>query len=165
MLPAALAAEYLRQREALLAAFPELADDVQALADSLEGFTDAPDVIARFVRDAREDEALAGSLGNMLRDMGERKARLIARAERRRLAAQRLMEACQLRKIELADFTASIRAVPASVTITDETALPDSLCKFVRSPDKAAIKTALLAGPVGGAVLNSGGQSLTIRTR
>lgn len=163
-LPAALAAEYLRQREALLAEYPELADDVQAMADTLEGVTEAPDVIARFIRDAREDEGRADALANMLKEMGERKARFIHRAERRRLAALNLMNACGLRKIEMADFTASLRAVPPKVEVTDEAALPDSLCKFTRSPDRTALKEALAKSPVAGARMSNGGETLTIRT-
>lgn len=165
MLPAAIAQEYLRQREALLQAFPELAEDEATLRDTLEGISHAPDLIALFIRDARADEVYAESLATMLKDMGERKARFVMRAERRRLAAYRLMTACELRKIEMPDFTASIRAVPAKVEIDDETALPDALCKVVRQPDRAAIKEALATGAVTGAHLTNGSETLTIRTR
>ncbi len=165
MLTEALVQEYIRQRAALLSAFPELAEDVEALADTLEGITEAPDVIARFVREAREDEALAGSLAIMLREMSDRKQRFAARADRRREAAMKLMNACAIRKIEMPDFTASIRAVPPKVEIEDEAALPESLCKVVRSPDRTAIKDALVNGPVAGARLSNGSETLTVRTR
>ncbi len=165
MLPAAIAQEYLRQREALLQAFPELGEDEATLRDTLEGITHAPDLIATFIRDARADEAFANSLGSMVKDMGERKQRLQMRADRRRLAAQHLMDACGLRKIEMPDFTASLRAVPPRVEVDDEAALPDSLCKTVRSPDKAAIKEALAVGAVAGAHLTNGGETLTVRTK
>lgn len=165
LLPAVAAQEYLRQREALLQSFPELADDEATLRDTLEGISSAPDLIALFIRDARADEAYAESLSIMLKDMGERKARFLIRAERRRLAAYRLMTACELRKIELPDFTASIRAVPPKVEIDDEAALPDSLCKTVRQPDKAAIKAALGQAPVPGARLTNGGETLSVRTK
>lgn len=165
MLPAAIAAEYLRQREALLQAFPELAEDHATLTDTLEGITHAPDFVAQFVREARADEAFADSLATMMKDMGERKARFLIRAERRRLAALNLMNACDLRKVEMPDFTASIRAVPPKVEIDDEAALPDALCKTVRSPDKAAIKTALAEGPVTGARLSNGGETLAVRVK
>lgn len=162
---AAFAAEYQRQREALLAAYPELADDATALTDTLEGITYAPELIASFIRDAREDEAMAEAVSGMARDMSERKSRLTNRANRRREAALALMSAIDLPKIEQPDFTASIRNVPPKVEIIDETALPDALCKTIRSPDKAAIKEALANGPIAGAQLSNGGQSLTIRTK
>lgn len=163
---AALVEAYIRQREALLAEFPELAEDVQALADTLEGETEAPDVIAGFIREAREDAAKADALGRIMSDMGERKARFVARAERRREAAQRIMVACGIRKIELADFTASIRNVPPSVIITDDAALPDSFCRFARSPDKTRIKDALGRGEeIPGAELTNGGETISIRVK
>jgi len=159
----ALVEAYLRQREALLQAFPELRDDVQALADTLEGEAEAPDVIAGFIRDAREDEGRADALTTMLKAMSERKARYAARAERRRQAALAIMQACAIRKVELADFTASVRSVPPKVEITDEAAVPDSLCKFTRSPDRVAIKNALINGEVPGAHLTNGSESISVR--
>jgi hypothetical protein len=73
------------------------------------------------------------------------------------------MNAIELRKLEQADFTASIRAVPPRVEIDDETLLPDDLCKMVRQPDKAAIKEALAKGHVAGARMTNGGETLSIR--
>lgn len=157
-------AEYVKLRAALLAEFPELADDEQALADTLEGEASAPDLVAAFIRDARHDEALADALHTMQSDMGKRKLRLALRAERRREAALKLLNLLGLRKLEQPDFTASIRAVPPRVEILDEAALPDSLCKITRSPDKAAIKTALATGPITGAQMSNGGEALTVRT-
>lgn len=164
-LPAAIAAEYWRQREALLQAFPELAEDVATLRDTLEGISHAPDLIAQFVREARADEAMAEALSSMVKDMGERKTRFQIRAERRRLAAFNLMNACELRKIEMPDFTASIRSVPPKVAIDDESQIPDTLCKLIRSPDKTALKEALGNGPVPGAHMTNGSETLTIRTK
>jgi len=163
---AQIAAEYRRHRDALLAAFPELAEDDQALADTLDGETDAIDVIARFIREGREDEAMAAALDAMMKDMGERKQRIKARAERRRGIALSLMQAVGERKIERPDFTASVRSVPPKVEITDEAALPDALCKVTRSPDKAAIKQAIEAGEdVPGAMMSNGTETLTVRTK
>jgi hypothetical protein len=165
MLPAAIAQEYLRQREALLQAFPELAEDEATLRDTLEGISHAPDLIATFIRDARSDEAMAEALKAMIGDMVIRKERFVYRAERRRLAAQRLMDACELRKIEMPDFTASVRSVPSKVVIDDEAALPDTLCRTIRQPDKAAIREALAMGAVTGAHLTNGSETLTIRVK
>ena len=157
--------EYRRQREGLLAEFPELAEDVDALADTLEGISMAPDLIAEFIRNAREDEANAEALASMMRDMADRKQRFIARADKRRQAAMNVMNAIEMRKLEQPDFTASIRAVPPRVDVYAEEQLPDTLCKFTRSPDKAAIKEALANGPVAGARMTNGGSTISIRTR
>lgn len=162
---AAFAAEYQRQRDALLVQYPELAEDADTLADTLDGITAAPDMIAKLIRDAREDEASAEAVAGMARDMTERKTRLSNRANRRREAALALMSVLDLHKLERPDFTASIRNVPPKVEIIDEAALPDSLIKIVRTPDKTAIKEALQHGPVAGAQLSNGGQSLAIRNK
>lgn len=166
MITAGLIEEYRRARESLLTEFPELADDDRALADTLDGETDAGDVIAKLIRDAREDEALAGGLGEMLADMVTRKARFLARAGKRRSFALTLMNAIGWQKIERPDFTAAVRNTPPSVKITDDILIPDNLCKFTRTPDKPAIKQALQRGEtVSGATLNNGSQSLTILTK
>jgi hypothetical protein len=163
---AMLVAEYRRQREALIAQFPELEEDGDTLADTLEGVTEAPDLISRFVRDAREDEAMADALAGMMKDMGERKQRLSHRASRRRDAALAIMQAMDLRKLEQADFTASIRAVPVKVEIEDEALLPDAYCKFVRTPDKSSIREAIMSDAVvPGARLSNGGETLAIRSK
>lgn len=161
-----LVSEYLRQREALLAAFPELTEDVQALADTLEGETAAPDVIASFIRAAREDEAMAGALTTMIREHQDRRSRLEARADKRRAAAQAIMEACHLRKVELPDFTASISAGRRKVIITDEFAIPDDFCETERRPRKTDIKVALEDGAdVPGAALSNAEPVLMVRVK
>ncbi len=160
---AAFVAEYARQRDLLLSAFPDI--DPVTMADTLEGMTYAPDMIADFIRDAREDETFAAALAVILREMSDRKARFEYRAQRRRQTAQHLMDAIGICKLDMPDFTASIRAVAPHVVIDDETALPADLCKTIRQPVKAAIKEALANGPVAGAHMSNGGASLTILTK
>ncbi len=160
---AAFVAEYQRQKDLLLNAFPDI--DPVTMADTLEGMTSAPDMIADFIRDAREDEAFAAALAVIIREMSDRKARFEYRAQRRRQTAQHLMDAIGIRKIEQPDFSASIRAVPARVEIDDEWQLPDGFYKTVRQPDKAKIKEALAITPVAGARMSNGGETLSIRVK
>ncbi len=162
---AAFVAVHKQKRELLLQEFPELLEDQQALDDTLEGISYLPDVIAGYIRGAREDEVYVTALSLMLREMSDRRARFEARASRRRQTAQHLMDAIGLRKLEQADFTAHIRATPPRVEIEDEMALPDALCKMIRSPDRAAIKEALANGPVAGARMTNGGETISIRTK
>lgn len=163
---ARLAEEYRRQRDGLLAAFPDLAEDEEALTDTLDGITDTGDFIARICRQAREDEAMASGLATMLRDMGERKSRLMSRAEKRRAIAMALMNAIGERRIVRPDMTITVQPGRMAVVVTDDTALPDSLCKVERRPDKPAIREALERGEaVAGAVLSNGTETLTIRTK
>ena len=163
---AAFVAEYHRQRENLLLQFPELAEDQQALEDTLEGATFAVDIIADLIRAAREDEVYVTALSLMIREVSDRKARFENRASRRRQTAQHLMDAIGLRKLEQPDFTAHIRATPPRVEIdADMPPLPDSLCRITRTPDLPKIKEALANGHVAGARMTNGGETLTVRVK
>ena len=161
-----LAAEYRRQRDGLLAAYPELAEDEAALVDTLDGITDAVDFIARFARFAREDEAMAKALSTMQSDMAERKSRLEARADKRRSVALALMNAIGEKKIIRPDLTITVQAGRPAVRITDEAELPDAYFRVTKSPDKTAIKESIERGePVPGAVLSNGSEQLMIRAK
>lgn len=161
-----LAEEYRRQRDGLLAAYPELIEDEAALTDTLDGITDAGDFIARFARFAREDEAMAKALGSMQSDMAERKSRLEARAEKRRSVALALMSAIGERKIVRPDLTITVQPGRPAVRITDETQLPDAFFRIAKAPDKTAIRESIERGePVSGAVLSNREETLTIRSK
>lgn len=160
--------EYKRQRDSLLTAFPELADDEQALLDTTEGVTDLQPLLAAMVRAAREDEAMSEALKAMLADMNERKQRLLQRAKKRLDAVAQVMDAAGIKKLLQPDFTASVKVSPPVAEIVDESLLPDALCRIVttRHPDKAIITEKLRNhDPVPGAVLGNGSRSLTIRNK
>lgn len=159
-----LAAEYLRMRAALLAEFPELAEDAHALADTLDGVSDATEVVATLIRGSREDAAFVKALGGLIDEMAERKERYAARADRRRETAMRFMERLERRKVEFPDFTASVVAGRRSVIVADPAAVPDDLCRIKREPDKTAIREAIEEGKkVPGAFLSNGGETLSVR--
>lgn len=163
---AALVEECRRQRESLLAAFPELADDETALADTLEGITSITDTIAGYIRSALDDDALADALATRIKDMGERKGRLSARAERRRAIALSLMRAADIKRVERDDFTVGVGWAQRAVVVTDETLLTDDYVRTTREPNKVAIKNAIGAGKtVPGAMLNNGHPTLSVRTK
>lgn len=163
---ASLVAEYQRVRGMLLTSFPELAEDETALADTLDGETGLLDAVSSLIRSAREDEAMEAGLDSMINEMRERKTRFGSRSEKRREAALALMQSADLRKIERPDFTATIGNGRAKVIISDQAAIPISLCRITTSPDKTAIKAALDAGEVvPGAALGNAEPILTVRTR
>lgn len=164
--PASLIAEYQRVREALLAVFPELADDEQALADTLEGETDLADAVAALIRGARQDEAFEEAGAKIAAEQRERATRYGLRAMKQRDAALSLMQAAGLSKIERPDFTASVGKGRGKVVIADEAALPDAFFRVSRSPDKTAIGRALNDNQmVPGALLSNAEPTLTVRTK
>lgn len=161
-----LAAEWNRQREALLAFDPDLLNDALALTDTIDGLADAGDFIAFWCRRAREDEAMAKALRSMQADMTERYNRLESRAEKQRSIAMVLMDAIGETKIVRPDITISVNAGRQKVIVSDETQLPDHLVRIKREPNKAAILEELEQGkPVAGATLSNRQNQLTIRSK
>ncbi|WP_336800344.1 siphovirus Gp157 family protein [Kaistia sp. MMO-174] len=164
--PASLIAEYQRVREMLLASFPELADDEQALADTLEGETSLIDAAASLIRSALDDEAFEEACAKLAAEKRDRATRFGQRAMKQREAALALLQAADIPKLEQADFTASVGKSRSKVIIADEGALPEDFIRVARSPDKTAIGDALKDGKtVPGALLSNPEPTLTVRTR
>lgn len=161
-----LAAEWHRQREALLAYDPELLSDELALTDTLDGCTDAGDFVAFWARKAREDEATVEALRSIIDDMWTRSQRLSSRAAKQRTLAMALMDAIGEKKIVRPDITVAISPGRPKVIISDETALPEAYVRTKREPNKVAILEALEQGKsVPGATLSNRTPTLTIRTK
>lgn len=153
-------------RDQLLARFGDaLADDEQALIDTLDGVSDFDGQALAVLRSAEDDEMLVTGIKERIDQLRSRAERLTARAAAKREAVLFAMIETGRKKIEAPDCTVSVRATPASVVITDETAIPDDYLK-PQPPkvDKAAIRDALKQGAsIPGAMLSNGGQSLGIR--
>ena len=161
-----LAAEWNRQKADLLAYDSDLIDDELALTDTLDGLADAGDFIAFWARKAREDEAMADALSDMIGDMDTRRGRLRARAIKQRDLALCLMDSIGEKKIVRPDLTISVNAGRQKVVITDENQIPDRYVRIKREPNKTAILEALENGsPVLGAALGNRTSTLTIRTK
>lgn len=158
------AASYRIAKDELLQRYPELADDETALLDTLEGITSAQDQIAELLNSAIEDKYLVESIQKHQRDLMERKVDYQIRAERKRKIAMHYMDLCGLKKIVDPRFTASRRAVPPAVVITDENEIPDAFMRFKKEPDKVTIKEALKSGQqVPGTHLSNGGETLALK--
>lgn len=127
--------------------------------------SDLPDRLIRILRAARYVEADAETLAGMMKDMAERKARLLRKAESMRATVLWAMQEVGLTKLPAPDFTASVSAGRPKVLITDPDALPDDACIFKREPSKTAIAAALAEGPVDGAEWSNPQPVLTVRTR
>ena len=97
---------YLLLRQRLIEAFPRI--DNETLHDTLEGITTLEDLIAETIRSALLDEAFRAGLSQRLDDIG-RSSRLEQRAAKKRQWALEAMSEAGLKKLEQADFTASVR--------------------------------------------------------
>ena len=86
--------KHLAIKEKFLADNPGIDD--QALADTVEGLSDLPDILAAIVRDALEAETYAVALKVRMDQMAERLERFEHRAERDRAIARDVMGAAAL---------------------------------------------------------------------
>jgi len=155
--------QLLRQR--LAEEYPSADEDT--LADTLEGITDLHEMIAAVIRSALVDEALVSGLRLRLDDMKERLSRLEIRGAKKRQLAFEAMSEAGLKKLEQADFTASLRAGSPSVVIAAEGDIPQDY--WVPQPPKLARQSILNALKQGveipGAVLSNSKPSLSVRSK
>ncbi|MDH0125446.1 siphovirus Gp157 family protein [Brucella intermedia GD04153] len=148
----------------LVAACPELAEDDELRADTIEGETDAYRVLGKIVAIERDANSMLLAIGERAKELAARKDRYARRKDAMRALLLRLLKAADLTKVSLPEATVSIGKGRAGVEIVDESLLPDNVVKLKREPDKTAIKAALDAGEdVPGAVLREGQPTLTVR--
>lgn len=154
------------QIENLAISYPELAED-EDWSLVLTSETDLDEMLTKLVRNIDDAKALIDGTKGRLDELQARKDRFARRIEAYRALILKLMQAAELPKRELPEATISVRAAGQKVVITDEDALPDLACKFIRKPDMAKIKELLTdeTAVCAGAVLSNGGETLTIRIK
>lgn len=148
----------------MLAAFPELAEDEQLRADTIEGETNAFEILARLLDQERDANAMMAAVASRISDLQARKARAERRKDAMRGLMLRLLKSSGLPRVQLAEATVSIGKKAAAVEIVDETLLPANVVRTTVTPDKKAIAELLKAGAeVPGARMGEVGESLTVR--
>jgi hypothetical protein len=155
-----------QQIERLLLDYPELSEDVQLLADMIEGETELHNLLTRLVRSSNDAGAYADAIKEQERALAARRGRFERREEMHRALILSLMQTANLPKVVLPEATLSITNVAPKPIVDDETQVPDELCRFNRWPDMAAIKAAVKGGEtVPGVHMSNGGTTLTIRVK
>jgi hypothetical protein len=148
---------------------PAIGEDDDALADLIEGETDALEAASRLLRWMGERQANSAALKAYEADLSARRKRLDDGIATARAALSRFMEEVGLSKLERPEATLSIREAGPSVVYGidfNPEALPEELRRWTCQADKHAVKAALEAGEeVPGATLNNGGTVLTVRVR
>lgn len=147
----------------LIAAFPELAEDEDLRADTIEGETDAHRVLARIVAIEREADSMVKAIAERARELSGRKARHERKKDAMRTLLMRLLKAAGLPRVALPEATVSISKGRDSVEVLDVEVLPDNVVRITKEADKKALADLLKAGPVEGARLVTGGETLTVR--
>ena len=156
---------YVLLRQRLIEAFPRI--DNETLHDTLEGITTLEDLIAETVRSALLDEAFGAGLSRRLDDIKERSSRLEQRAAKKRQWALEAMSEAGLKKLEQADFTASVRRGVPSLIVEAESEIPSEF--WTPQPPKLARQAVLQAlkqgAEVPGAYLSNARPNLSVRTK
>lgn len=141
-------------------------DDDVAFLDTLEGETNALEILDALIGGVQEADAMAEALRLQIDALSSRRARMVQRKDAFRSSILAVIDATGLQKIERPLATVSRRAGQPSVVITDAAAVPSQLCKTTVAPDLAAIKAQLAAGEaVPGAGLYPGPEILTVRVK
>lgn len=156
--------ELIREVAAELAPYRD--EDEKTYLDTLDGETDAVDILNDLAIEDAQDLALIEANKAAEARIKSRRQRIEMRQETRRRLIGRVLAAAEMRKAELGIATVSVRDGSLSVLITDPEAVPSQLCtvKTVTAPDKAAIKAQILAGEdVPGATLERGGPIVTVK--
>lgn len=139
----------------------ELAGDLEARLDAAEGdMARKVDAVLAF---AAERKAESAACSVEAKRLAERGRAADAHADRLREYVLRCMQSAGVERVTGERFKAALSTTPGRVEVTDETALPFAYLRTTTTPDKTAIRTALLAGEqVPGAHLET---SVTLRVR
>lgn len=141
-----------------------LADDDEAKADTIEGETNLIEAIGSAVARLNEIEVLSESIKEYAGSLAKRKARLEDQADHIRAAILAAMSIAEIRKLELPIATLSVASTPPKALPIIEAEIPSQFWKR-QDPklDLRALLAALKEGPVPGAELSNGGESLKIK--
>jgi Siphovirus Gp157 len=157
--------ETIRQQiTALLLECPELIEDDVLRADMIEGETDVFEFLTAL--EHKRQDACAGMDGIATRidALAQRSRRLDRREQSIRKMMHKILDAADLRKVELPEATISIRNTAPKVIIIEQSELPDYYIRIKKEPDKVLIGAALKAGStIPGAVLSNPEPTISIR--
>ena len=134
--------------QAIAAELDAYRDDEEAFWDSLDGETDALDLIDTFLAGSQDDEALAEAIQAQEVALKTRRERIEMRAAAKRRTLGMILYAAGMKKAERPRGTVSVRPGNLSVRIVNEDDVPSQLMreKVTRAPDKAAIKAQIEEG-------------------
>ena len=138
--------------------------DPDTFWDSLDGETDALDLVDRILKHRAADKALADATKAQATELSGRAKRLSERDAAHKRALHTLLNAAGEKKLERSLATVSVQKGRISVRIVNEEDVPSQLCKTTIAPDKTAIKKQIEGGEdVPGAELVRGDDTISIR--
>lgn len=138
--------------------------DEEIVRTAIEGETNLFEVIDAALEQAAQDQAAVEALSRLIVQMEARCSRLNRRIDLTKTALLSALQTIGERKLERPLATLTVKPTGPSVVITDEQRVPPT---FWKRPDpkidKTALKAALKGGPVPGAELSNGGETMQWR--
>lgn len=143
-----------------------LTDDQETFLDTLDGQTDAIEVLRRVILARAEASAQEAATKALAETYKERAARLKMRQDRLSAFAGEILDAIGETKVALDVATITRTKGQPKVEVVDEAEIPSQLCRVKTSPDLVAIKAALKGGEnIPGVRLIDGAASVTVRIK
>lgn len=140
-------------------------DDDDVIADMIEGETNLHEAIGQAIELLAADSAAVVGIEDLIEKLKKRRDRFALRVDNTRTALSVALEQAGRKVFEHPVATLSLKAVGASVAVTDEAAIPSEFWK-PQAPklDKAALKAALKdKREIPGATLGNGGSTIQVR--
>jgi len=141
-------------------------DDVDVIHDTIEGEIDLEGLIRLAAEQNVIDAASVNGISELMDKLRDRKDRVEKRIGMRRVAILAAMSSGEIKKLETPAGTISRKAVPPSVLILDEAAIPSEFWKPADPKlDKKAVADAIKGGrDVPGAMMSNGGETIQVST-
>jgi hypothetical protein len=141
-------------------------DDQDTFLDTLDGETDAMDILGTLIKERNEMLGNEAALKELAKQYKERADRMNAKADAIAQTMGHLLDAMGERKVQHPFATVSRTKARARVVIEDEHQIPTQLMKVKKSPDLTAIKAQMDAGEyVPGAAIALGNEGVTVRVK
>ena len=141
-------------------------DDQDTFLDTLDGETDAMDILGKLIQERTECSIYEGAAKELAATYAARSKRLAARQEGISFTIGRLLDAMGETKVTHALGTVSRTKPRFSLEIYDETDIPTQLMKITSRPDTTAIRKQLDQGEiVPGCEIKLGQPSITVRIK
>jgi hypothetical protein len=141
-------------------------DDQDTFLDTLDGETDAMDILGALIKERNEMLGNEAALKELAKQYKERADRMNAKADAIAQTMGHLLDAMGERKVQHPFATVSRTKPRARVVIEDEHQIPTQLMKTKKSPDLTAIKAQMDAGEyVPGAAIVLGNEGVTVRSK
>jgi hypothetical protein len=152
--------------DALIMEYPEMAEDKELFAVTIEGETNIHEMLERLLDKIRAAQTMQEAIGSRIDALKNRKGAFELREEYMRKLTLKIMDAAQVRKVQLVEATLSVRPSPQGVRIIMDDLIPEEFWRVKREIDLTKIKSAIKAGEnVPGAALSNAHDTLAILPR